>query len=266
MTKIRVAHESPISIMEQVDLRTDYCYALVHLCEKHEKYADHFINAKNYYNKEVLLDNSIFELGKSFDSVKFAEWIVKINPNYYIVPDVLEDAHLTIKGFDDFASDYSDLPGMKIGVVQGRTFSELTECYKFMADYADYIAISFDLSYYLVTGRGDTKLQHQCTGRQRFIKDLIYSGIWSWDKPHHLLGCSLAREFKFYTANNIFNIHSCDTSNPVVAGLMGLRYNGTLGLNTKPAQKLAELIEVDVSEDQHENIFYNISQFESIVS
>ena len=35
---------------------------------------------------------------------------------------------------------------LKIGVVQGKTWQELVDCYRFMAEEADYIAISFDYS------------------------------------------------------------------------------------------------------------------------
>ena len=39
--------------------------------------------------REVLLDNSIFELGEAFDSDKFAKYVEELKPSYYIVPDVL---------------------------------------------------------------------------------------------------------------------------------------------------------------------------------
>ena len=41
-----------------------------------------------------------------------------------------------------------------------------------MAEQSDYVAISFDYSYYVATGRGKTELERWCTGRQKFIKDL----------------------------------------------------------------------------------------------
>ena len=38
----------------------------------------------------------------------------------------------------------------------------------------------------------------------KVIKHLIDEGVWNWNKPHHLLGCSLAREFRYYIDNNIY--------------------------------------------------------------
>ena len=71
-----------------------------------------------------------------------------------------------------------------------------------MSDNADYIAISFDFSYYQTTGAGNTKFERYVDGRQQLIKNLIDRGIWNWNKPHHLLGTSLPQEFKYYVQNN----------------------------------------------------------------
>lgn len=264
MHRILVSHESPISILPQSVNYNDYDYALVHLFETHPAYFDFFqvsLNSK----REVLLDNSIFELGKSFDPAKFAGYVDKLKPSYYIVPDVLEGGYETIESFNNFTKEYGNLPGLKIGAVQGKTYDELVDCYKYMSDYADYIAISFDYSYYLITGRGKTKLERWCNGRQQFINDLIQDGIWNKSKPHHLLGCSLAKEFSFYVDNNITNIRSCDTSNPVVAGIKGLKYVGNLGLAEKPSIKLADLIDHKVSEEEYNNIMHNIYYFKKIL-
>ena len=68
--KILVSHESPISILDHSVVYNDYDYALVHLFEKYPQYYDFFKKSLTR-NREVLLDNSIFELGTAFDSDKF---------------------------------------------------------------------------------------------------------------------------------------------------------------------------------------------------
>lgn len=260
----KVAHEAPISILGHVDELTDFSYALVHLFETHPAYFEYFYKARHWRNREVLLDNSIFELGTAFDSDKFVSWIEKLQPNYYVVPDILEDGYGTVESFGAFSVEYKDLPGMRIGTVQGKTYSELVDCYRFMSENAEMIAISFDLSYYQRTALGNTKLQRQMNGRIKLIRDLQNDGIWNKSKPHHLLGCSLAREFKEYVyRGSLFtpNIYSCDTSNPVVAGIKGLRYNTDFGLESKPSQKLIEFIDEKVTDDTLSLIKYNIQQF-----
>ena len=263
---IKVSHESPIALLEKSLEYNDYQYCLVHLMEEQPEYCEWFLEKYKAMRPEgeILLDNSIFELGHSFDPQKYIDWIRKINPNYYIVPDVLEDAEGTMESWEKFTSDYIGRPEcLRIGAVQGKTWKEISECYKFMSDKADYIAISFDFSYYQVTGNGDTKLEKFTYGRQHLIERLVSEGIWNYRKPHHLLGASLAREFSHYPGK--YNIRSVDTSNPVVAGLLGYRYNGDQGLTHKPSQLLADLITAQPNEDQVEDIMYNTKMFKHIL-
>ncbi len=270
--KIETSHESPISILQESLSYNDYGYALVHLFETHPEYYNFFKKLVDTTDIPVLLDNSIFELGKSFDPKKYVEWIDKLQPNWYIVPDVLESASDTMQQWKDWELKFGDnTDALRIGVVQGRDWNELVKCYNFMKDRADYIAISFDYNYYQAIGLveddwAEIKLTKFCSGRKRFIRQLIDEGHWCWEKPHHLLGCSLAREFKYYVNNNVYNIKSVDTSNPVVAGIKGLRYNDDMGLYKKPKTLLADLIEHKVDDTQLEAIYYNTNMFKKILN
>jgi len=266
-----VSHESPISMLPLSLNYNDYDYALVHLFETHPEYYNFFKNSLKR-GREVLLDNSIFELGTAFDANKFYKYIVELQPSYYVVPDVLENTEATIKSFTEWVNrpDLNKICHIpKIGVVQGTTFSELAECYSFMATNADYIAISFDYSYYQYTGLGINKLQRQKSGRIKLIKDLVEAGIWDTSKPHHLLGCSLPDEFKTYTTDYNFtklrlNIRSIDTSNPVVAGIHNIRYVDGIGLVDKLSIKLCDLIDYKVTDVNKANIIFNTEQFKKL--
>lgn len=268
---VKVSHESPISILQDSIKYNDFDYCLVHLTETHPEYYRYFKNAREIYNREVLLDNSIFELGHAFDGDKFLKAVIDLKPNMFIVPDVLEDSRATRDSFYRWMIEgkihhiKNEYLTKSIGAIQGKTWQELIDCYKFMSDNADMIAISFDFSYYETTGEGYSKLNKWCTGRQRFINQLIDKGIWNWDKSHHLLGCSLAKEFRYYINHNIFNIVSCDTSNPIVAALHGMKYDADYGLQSKPSTKLADLIDHKVTGDEFEIITYNVNQFKKIL-
>ena len=259
-----VSHETPISFLDESREYNDYDYALVHLFETDPEYYNFFKVSKTL-GREVLLDNSIFELGKAFDPKKFATYIKELEPTYYVVPDVLEDSRETVSSFHKFRMDYAGLPGLKIGVVQGKTYQELVECYKYMADNADYIAISFDYSWYqtITYCCPSWILDEQSKGRKRLINMLIEDGIWDHSKPHHLLGCSLASEFKHY--RHIESIRSLDTSNPVVAGILNKRYYKDIGLFEKPCVLLAELINAELNEEQERDILYNVNEFKNLV-
>ena len=266
-----VSHETPISYLDKSLRYNDYDYALVHLFETHPEYYSFFKRMLSM-GREVLLDNSIFELKTAFNSERFAEYVEELKPTYYIVPDVLEDSGRTMAAFHKFKRDYNNLPGLKIGVVQGETYQQLVDCYTYMSDYADYIAISFDYSWYQTVGYSRqpgkglrrANLERMCNGREVLIRKLISDGHWNHNKPHHLLGCSLAKEFKNY--KDIKSIRSLDTSNPVVGGIKGLRYYRDIGLLEKPSIMLADLIDHAVTADEVFDIVHNTKEFKNLIS
>jgi hypothetical protein len=263
-----ISHETPISFLSESTYYNDYDYALVHLFETHPEYYS-FFKSSLLNDREVLLDNSIFELKTAFDPDKYAKYIMELKPTYFIVPDVLEDSKATIASYIKFRDTYRHLPGLWIGAVQGQTYEEIVKCYKFMSENADYIAISFDFSWYQQVGLSFSqdpkvaKLERMCSGRRWLISALIRDGIWNHDKPHHLLGCSLAREFSAYS--NIKSIRSVDTSNPVVAGILNQRYIANYGLRDKPSILLADLIDHDVTPEQAIDISFNVAEFKKII-
>jgi len=262
-----ISHETPISFLNQSRSYNDYDYALVHLFETHPEYYS-FFKSSLLQGREVLLDNSIFELKESFNPDKYAEYVRELKPTYFIVPDVLEDGPATMSSYSSFMSKYRDLPGMWIGAVQGKTYQEIAECYSFMSTYADYIAISFDFSWYQQIGisqSSDSKLNYlerMCDGRQKLIRMLIEDNIWNHKKPHHLLGNSLPQEISFY--KNIPSVRSVDTSNPVVAGIHNIRYIKNYGMLMKPEVKLADLIDHQVTEDEKTDILYNVAEYKKL--
>ena len=254
---IKIAHESPKSIFKQVQNVTDYDYALVHLFEEDPEYLKQFQEAKAK-GREIILDNSIFELEEAFDAEKFAGWVLELQPTWYIVPDALEDAKKTCSQMATWINKYKNLPGKKIGVVQGKTYQQIKSCYEYMDKIAevDMIAISFDYSYYVQSVPHPNKYVSWMMGRVKLLGDLLKDGIINENKPHHLLGCGLPQEFSFYSDYKW--IYSLDTSNPVVHGIKGIEYRED-GLWSKESQKLVELINHKVEDINP--ILYNISKF-----
>ena len=65
-------------------------------------------------------------------------------------------------------------------------------------------------------------------------------GVWNGNKPHHLLGCGLAKEFNDPLYQKI-SIESIDTSNPVVAGIKHMMYDGIHALQRNQVSNSAIL-------------------------
>jgi hypothetical protein len=231
------------------------------LFDKYPEYYN-FFKVSLKLGREVILDNSIFELGKAFEAQLFAEWVERLQPTYYIVPDVLQDCMCTMENFVQWEDKFKGLPGKKIGVVQGKTYQELVDCYRFMGTHADMVAISFDYDYYEIVGFGSSKAQLWASGRPKLIKSLKNDCILNPSVPIHLLGCSLPYEFRNYA--DIPMIRSIDTSNPVLHGMYGIKY-GEHGLFVKHMVKMAEVFEKDVTSDNMGIIEFNINKFKEIV-
>jgi len=258
---LKISHEVPRCLLYYSENFNDYDYALVHLLEQNSRYRDTF-EAAVKKGREVILDNSIFELEEAFEADRFAIWVERLKPSWYIIPDALENAEKTMQQAANWFKNYSHLPGKTIGVVQGKTYSEIKDCYRAMDQIAgvDMIAISFDYSYYTESVPHPNKYVSWMLGRVKLLGDLVRDGIINKDKPHHLLGCGLPQEFSFYKHADYNFIYSLDTSNPVVHGLKGIEYERE-GLWSKESQKLHELIDFPIEEIDIEKVTSNIEKF-----
>lgn len=280
MPRIRIAHEAPLCLMPMVQNFTDYDYALVHLFEDKD---GHF--SKKYYQffgealkngREVILDNSLFELEQAFDLERFFEWVYKLQPTWYIIPDCLEDKEGTLQRVQKWKELLREqeimgkkLKSKSIGVCQGKSYQELHECFDELLPLVDKIALSFDCSCYLEgCSVGPTKEENFVLGRQRFINELRRRVVKrEITRPFsiHLLGCFLPQEFKYYADNNIDFITTADTSNPVVHGLEGIKYPKN-GLKKKNMTKLITYMkESYFTYPQMATVFYNIGIFKTFI-
>ena len=275
---MKTFHEAPNSIFERVQKITDGDYCLVHLYEENEQYRENFNNAVRQ-GREVILDNSIFELGTAFDAAKYFEKIKELNPTWYIIPDALEDCNQTLQNFWKWEETYGrelervyEKNGFErpksIGVVQGKTWDEMVQCYNEMLYHTDMIAFSFDLSHYEEmadeTGREfKNKQEKWMVGRQQFLRRMITDNVINTNGKHHLLGCGLPQEYLAYSDISTIEsqvIYSVDTSNPVVFGLNKIKYNND-GMDHKISTKLFTLIDEEVDDEQWQCIEYNINKF-----
>lgn len=268
---LKIAHEAPLSLMRDIRSVTDYCYALVHLFEDEtngSEYFDFFIESK-LMGREVILDNSIFELGKAFDLTKYFNWIRCLKPTAYIVPDVLDDGAGTLRSFDHWMEVYGSQlksdPEYKdikiIAVAQGNTFEDLYTCFDTLNKnpLVDKVAISFNYKWYNEQFPESPTLEGWMKGRQLFVD--IVKRLFNPTKPVHLLGCSLPQEFSYYNKSGYEFIESVDTSNPVIHGLHKVPYL-PYGLDDKISMKMVELFESKKPWISELNVIYtNITKF-----
>ena len=254
---MQISHESPLCLLEESRKFNDYDYALVHLFEENLQYLQFFRDSISQ-GRRVILDNSIFELGKSFEPKRFRYWVEELRPTEYIIPDVLEDYQETKQSLENWIHENRDLSGVKIGVVQGKTYSELIDCYKIVDSHCDKIAISFDYSFYTSLFPYVSKHVGFTLGRSFLIHSLLRDGVINTKKPHHLLGCPLPWEFTLY--RNLDWIETVDTSSPIVHSILGVEF-GELGIHEKKTIKLVDLLFTQKDSINLDLLYHNIKTF-----
>jgi hypothetical protein len=245
---MQIYHEAPLSIFEKVQQVTDGDYALVHLLDKEPAYAARFIEAKAL-GRHIILDNSAFELGESFDPEVLAEWVDKLQPDIYVVPDKLGSTEETLDMFHDWTKKYSSLPGKRMGVLQGQTANEQINCFKTLRNLgAEIIGIPHRMG---ANGAGPKFDMFTRISLVRLIEMLCD------EHPIHLLGVALPQEGQYHKKGWVVSV---DSSNPVVHGMFNIRYTED-GLEEKKKDLLADMIHKRVGFEQEEVIFYNIDKF-----
>lgn len=272
---IKVSHETPIALLEESKRFNDYDYCLVHLLDKEPEYLS-FFERSLAVGRQVILDNSLYELGKAFDSKKFAGWVTKLascavakNQLTYVVPDVFNDGLQTAKSAKDFLNRYPNLPGKKMIVPHGTNLNELITCYKEIYSLADIIGIPFGSASYvtwfdtLSPGNTLTDEQKKTYGRQLLL-DMLYHGQLL-KKPIHLLGCNLPTEFGHYKGAPYEKyIDSLDTSSPVLHGLLNIPYIYPHGLKCRSKTKIIELLNVARTQVDIDLILHNVRMFKEL--
>lgn len=246
-TPTLISHEVPLAMLEMSRAFNDYDYALVHLFKDHPNYYDFFVRSLAM-GRRVILDNSLYELGKAFDEDEYDYWIKKLKPTYYIIPDTFWDSKATIEQAMEWMTIYGrdiDPKIKKIGVAQGATYSDIKNSYRFMSTFCDCIAFTFKFSPEILTDpdlnihefldnlhirypgvelSGDdlTPEDTQAACRYLVLKKLDDEGIIDYKKEHHLLG--LQNTTLLYESCRFPWVTSIDTSNPIIHGFNGNKY------------------------------------------
>jgi hypothetical protein len=268
--RILVSHEFPISMMEQGRDLIDYCFCLPHLLDQSKEYENYFRKSKEL-GRYIIMDNSLHELkdtngGKPYDIDRLWYWMNELQPNEFIVPDYWMDKTTTLVTAKKWLSYEIPKNTTLVAVVQAQNKVEAFDCYHIlkMQGYKK-IAFSYGADWYADECRVNSEnlniYSKKSLGRYNVIKEFYDKGLIEKTDRIHLLGCNLPQEFNQYV--NMPFIETLDTSNPVIHGLLGIKYED-YGLFTKSP------IKIDQSEeftDKHwDTVVYNINMFKTFIN
>jgi hypothetical protein len=257
----KVSHELPINMLDRSFEINDYEYCLPHLLDQNEAYRKHFEDAKES-GSYIIMDNSLHELGKAYDTDRLLHWIDVLEPNEFIVPDVWQDQTATLVNSKHWMSVELPENTTKVAVVQAKSYHEAYECYDILKTQGyEKIAFSYGADWYCDEFPHPNPLVGKMMGRIMTISKMYKSGLINKNDRVHLLGCALPQEFGYY-ADFPF-IESIDTSNPIIHGLQGVKYN-SLGLLNKESIKIDQ-IDKKIDTDVLYDINHNLIQFKQFV-
>lgn len=207
-----VSHEVPKALLNDSLKFNDYDYFLIHQIINFKEYKD-FFNVSKKLNRRQILDNSCYELKESFDFDKFADFVKELKPSEYLIPDCFNDKEKNLELFDKWMTKYSNLEGVKIVTLHGKTISDFIESYKYF-DKSN-VKIAFNFAETMFKDFGSLS-----EGRKKVFKDLLPH--INQNKKHHLLGCYLPQDFEFF--KNFSFIETIDTSSPICSAFELKKY------------------------------------------
>jgi len=284
-----ISHEFPLDIILNYPefYHTDYDYWLIHHNHKDPHYHYKFLSDSQGKHRKSILDNSIFELGESFNTEDYFNFICKYSDYLHsiVLPDVFNDFHQNIASQLSFLNRIEEEGFNRkfkiIGVIQGQTFEELVSSYETLSNSScDVIAIPFgskafeefyveDKSKYFPTPvlrpKYNNDLLYRKTINRVYFLNFIFNTLPQ--KECHLLGNFYPVEYLYYVnlSTDFSKIVSIDTSHPVALAYEDKNYLKDENLYYKPKVKIENIFYEKVGKDILDLIRFNIETFRAIV-
>lgn len=262
MNKILISHETPLCLLEESRNFNQYDYALCHLLDSNEEYRDFFLKSKEL-GRTIYLDNGVHELSYPYPDERLLYWLQELQPQEFFVPDYWEDKTQSIVSAKKWTSIQHGFKNTTfIAVVQAKSLDEAAICYQTYKDLGyKKIAFSYGASYYNEICPHPNKNIGKALGRVQVINKLFKMEIINKTDKIHLLGCAVPQEFGWY--QDIPCVESIDTSNPVMATLDNLLYNG-FGLSIKPKSCMNNNFHINKDDINMTLLEHNIRMFKEI--
>jgi len=295
---IKTNSELPIALLNRWNEKlNDFDFVLFHLYISEPEYKKYFDQMRETHpERKMIFDNSAYEFfvkGEKLDLDKYAEAIIELNPDYYILPDTLMDKAKTIQDALKFRTNQQrhietlfekmgEPAPQPIAVVQGNTIDEFNTCLflLFNMGYTN-IALPFHNTFFkeeFDECDGDIAYEFATAGYNICTEDVRYAmGRCMWMKKYglnilspdgkprytmlHFLGSHCPAEKKYL--KTLFSENSqvsMDTGYPVKLAIEG----GILGEEkAKPKTIIDDFMHDDFSLIEQKFIADNVNIFKN---
>lgn len=261
---IKTSHELPLCLLDKSYEWNDYEFCLPTYYFKSEVYKNHYLNAKKE-GSFIIADNGLFE-GDNFTQKELIDFVNELQPDIFVIPDVWNDdfqSYKNAKYWQNVIKEALPESTKLMAVIQCTDYSIGSSLYQKYIDLEiECIAFNHSSTAYQKFFPHVNLSVSKMMGRIHFINQLKANNIINNNVHHHLLGCAIPDEFKYYGPGYEF-IKTIDTSNPVVWGCKGFSYDDIITSLEKPLEKIEEFFYKDLDNSTKNLIFYNIKKFKS---
>ena len=204
---IKTNSELPITLLNRYNEKlNDFDLVLFHLYISEPEYKSYFdILRERHPERMMILDNSAYEFfvkGEELDLGLYEQAIIELNPDYYILPDVLMNKVKTVEGIlkfekthrrkiERYFEELGESAPEPIAVIQGNNIEEFNSCLTCILNMGyKNIALPFHNSFFkeeIDECDGDIAYEFASSGYNICTEDVRYAmGRCMWMKNYGL--------------------------------------------------------------------------------
>lgn len=279
---IKINSELPNCMLGYNNHLNEYDFVLFHLYTTNKDYKDYYLKQRQLYPRRFMIfDNSAYEFyvkGETLNLTEFYEAICELQPDVYILPDVLMNKEETLKGVTEFLDNFSlgitmntKTTPKPLAVAQGNSSADLLDCLeKYKALGITHIALPFHNSFFKeMSVRVPGYIQQPFVDKYGIVltEDHMYAmGRVKFVRAHmdllksfehvHFLGSHCPLEKVFYK-----DFHTMDTGYPVKCAVKGDRLFKEIG---KPDVIIDEFLDINLPSATQKLIKSNVLAFRNL--
>ena len=248
---------TPTAYLDQYASQSSMHLVLAHLVDTDDKYANFYASRQEF----KIMDNGAFELGESYAPDQLIRLGNHCAADAIVLPDYpFKPGQVTIDAARDLTMEVRNAGFHTMFVPQSEVgeMEDWIDTYKWAATNP-----AIDIIGMSILGIPNA-LQHipRAYARVVMTQILIDRGIFNFDKYHHYLGLNAGPNLECPALMKMNALDSCDSSNPVWAGICGQMYTTSADsfLSTRKIDKHVDFnYPMNVSEYVHSAIQTNIS-------
>ncbi len=211
---------TPTAYLKQYASQSSMHLVLAHLVDTDTEYGDFYL-ANNQFK---IMDNGAFELGESYAPDKLLTLGYKCGANAIVLPDYpFQHAGVTIEAAKKMIGTVKDAGYKTMFVPQSNTgnWKQWLEGYQWAADNPDIDIIGMSILAL------PNALPHIPAAYARVVATqlMLNDEIFCHEKHHHYLGLNAGPALEIPPLLALDALDSCDSSNPVWAGICGQAYS-----------------------------------------